>query len=140
MTKELGDLGDYKGYPITGTRIVVKSLGDGLSSPVAVEPVVIEPNERPHLGVRLEPSKHRYEFEKDDDGFVTGVILVQEFKAVGAAFADGKLIGAAIQKNVDAIKEMEALKKNQLTLAFDDNVTQLHKRPRAGKDAATGGD
>jgi 2',3'-cyclic-nucleotide 2'-phosphodiesterase (5'-nucleotidase family) len=55
-------------------------------------------------------------------------------------FADEKLVGAAIQKLVDKIKDEEAKKMGQLTLSLvsdddDDKVTQIGSHAKKARDA-----
>ena len=135
MTDHSDKLGTYKGYPVIDTKIVVKGIGDGLSNPVAIEPTVVEPGKTAFLAVRVATSKHRYEFASDDEGHIIGVTLVQEFICTGAALADEKLIGAAIQKNVDHIKEEEARKKGQLTLTIESTISDINDKPKRGRKA-----
>jgi hypothetical protein len=132
-------LGQYKGLPITETKIIVNRLGDGLSAAVGISPVVIEASDVAFLAVRVTKTKDRYEYVKDEDGKPIGVVLVQIFDSTGAMFTDNKMAQAGIQKMVDKIKEAEALAKGQLSMSFDDgaDVTDINaaknKKDKAAK-------
>lgn len=134
---EKSDLGEYKGYPVIGTSIIVNKLGDGLSKAVAVSPVVVHPNEPAFLGVRVRKTKERYDFVKDDDGEIIGVVLVQIFDSTGATFVEEKSVGKVIQKTVDAIIADEAdRKRGQLSLVMPDDDETPRPGSRAKADRA----
>lgn len=140
MTDQSNILGTYKGLPVTETKIVVNKLGDGLSDAVGIEPIVIEAGDVAFLAVRVRKTKDRYDITYNADGIPVGAVLVQIFDSTGATFADEKLVGVAIQKVVDKVKEEEARKKGQLTLRLvesdgdegGDNKKPRGPRPRAG--------
>src|ERR1700691_5667696 len=116
-------LGFYKGHPIVDTKTIVRKTGDGLSNPVAITAQVVPIGETGHMVNRFICVKHQYESNRNDEGEVVSVTLVQVYESIGAALADDKLAGAAVQKNVDAIRAAEALKKNQLTLDLGDDAS-----------------
>jgi hypothetical protein len=139
MTDHSDVLGTYKGHPIVDTKLILRKTGDGLSNPMPVAPVVLELGSTGFIANRYVVVKHQYESNRNDAGDIVSVTLVQVIESTGAALADSKLIGAAIQKNVDAIREAEALAKNQLTLDIvDADVTDLDAA-RKDRDAAKKG-
>ena len=135
MTDHSDKLGTYKDLPVVDTKIILRKTGDGLSNPVAIEPVVLELGETGFIANRFVVVKHQYETNRDESGHAVSVTLVQVLESTGAALADEKLIGAAIQKNVDHIKEEEARKKGQLTLTIDSTISDINDKPKRGRKA-----
>lgn len=120
MSTENEDLGEYEGYPIIDSGIIVTKTGDGLSDTVHVEYIYVEPGGDVHSVMRLRKTKDRHDFIRDKvSGKILGVKLIQVFECTGAAFSDNKLARAAVQKMMDRIAEKKALEKDQLSLGLD---------------------
>lgn len=121
-------LGQYKGFPITSTKIIVNSLGDGLSKAVNVQPRVIEFGVATHLAVRMVKTKDRYDAVTREDGTVISYELVQIFSATGAAFSDDKVVQTSVRSMLDLIAEEEELARGQLPLDIGDlpGVSRIH--------------
>jgi hypothetical protein len=129
------DLGEYKGLIVKSTKVVVTKLGDGLSNPVAVEPIIIELGNSAYLAIRVKKVKDRYEVILDDEGDVTGVTLVQMFESTGAHFVDGAKVSKGIDAHVAKVRAAEELKKSgQDAFDFEDDDTDGADLPRAKRD------
>jgi hypothetical protein len=118
-------LGSHLDLPIKKTAIIVNQLGAGLSKAVEIDPIVIDAGEYAFLAVKVKKVKDRYDYIEDDDGATDGCVLVQIFNAVGATFADEKLIGAAVHKMMGKVKEAEALRKSgQQAFTLPDDIEE----------------
>lgn len=111
------DLGEYEGYPIIDTGVIITNTGDGLSDAMHVEYVYIEAGQEAYIVNRLRKSKDQHEFIRDkESGKILGVKLIQVFKATGGAFSDDKVSKVAVQKMAERVAERKAFEKGQLTL------------------------
>lgn len=123
-------LGQYKGLPITGTKIIVNALGDGLSKAVNVSPRVVEFGQTAHLAVRMVKTKDRYDAVCREDGSVISYELVQIFITTGAAFNDDKSVVKSVRSMLDLIAEEEAVVRGQFTMDLPEGADL----PRASRD------
>lgn len=106
-------LGEYEGYPVLGTKIIVNKLGGNLSEAVEIAPLVIDAEGFGYLAVKVQPTKHRYEFERNDDDKIVGVWLVQIFDAVGAMFIDETKVGRPLDKTIEKVATLRREKKTK---------------------------
>jgi hypothetical protein len=137
MAPEEEELGEYEGYPIIDTGVIVTNTGDGLSDALHVDYVYVEAGKDAHSVMRLRKSKDQHEFIRDKaTGKILGVKLIQVFRCTGAAFSEEKLAQAAVAKMMDKVAEAKALAKGQLTMdvatAGESNVSDI-KKGRARK-------
>lgn len=138
MAPEETELGEYEGYPIIDTGVIMTNTGDGLSDAMHMDYIYVEAGEDVHSVNRLRKTKDQHEFIRDKiTGKILGVKLIQVFKCTGGAFSDNKVSAAAVQKMVDRVAEAKALAKGQLTMDVsvegDDGVTDIGKARRAKK-------
>ena len=126
------DLGTYKGYPITEIRIEWRGLEGGLTDAVAIgSQLVTEPEDFVFIGSKGRKDKEGYIFVRNDEDEITGVIVVQTFKALGADFVDEKKIGAALHSTMEKVANARALAKSgqqNLGLSIPDPEGALEDR------------
>ena len=141
--KKIESLGEYKGYPILDVRIEWRGLNGGLTDAVRVgSKHVTDLEEQPFIASKGRKIAERYDvvFDDDDEMLIEGVTLVQIFSAIGADFADEKLVGAAVHRTMNLVREAEALRKSgQGSLGFtlpDPNTGPTDGLPDAEDEAA----
>jgi hypothetical protein len=124
------DLGDYEGYPIIETGIIINKTGDGLSKAMNVEPVSITPGEKAQIVVGLRKTKDRYDFIRDKSNRIIGVKWIQIFDATVAAFTKSTNAKKELDQMASKIEKAKADAKGQLTLVVggDENDTPTREK------------
>ncbi len=116
-------LGRYKGYPIVGVKLEWRGISGGLTKAVGVAPVITEPAEPVFIMAKGLKESEDHDFIRDDNGKITGVVLIQVYKHLGVAFADEEKAGEAVHEMMEKVALAEALRKEgqqAFTISEDD--------------------
>ena len=130
-----GSLGEYKGYPILDVKIEWRGLEGGLTDAVKVgSQFVSEPEDFVFIASKGRKIAERYDVVRDDDDIIKGWVLTQVFKALGADFADERIVGAALHATMEKVAHAKAFKKGgQLTLTDPEGVLDEQIAETRGK-------
>ena len=113
-------LGTYAGYPIIDVKMEWRGISGGLSEAAAIEGarIVTAPDEDAFISARGRKISEDHDFVRDDEGNITGVVLIQVYKHVGVAFTDSFSASKAINETMERVAEAKAREKGSFDLQF----------------------
>ena len=110
------ELGTYDGKKILGTKVKITKAGDGLSTSLATDPLIMHHGDKHFVVLEVEVEKITLEGAGKD---IDGLVQVHTLATHAATIIDAKLVSAAIEEQKRRNEEARGIRQ----LPFDDDAS-----------------